>query len=131
MTIGKLDKWVSFFSKVRSSFTFYIDNFDCTKKIMVLERWTYYILFFIFFLPPTFIRVKVVQLTFYRFNKLSNNLLLLTKIVPLQLCSIVNFSHHSCLQWNNKKMKKTTSSSYEILVNEMRHDIHKIKTLDD
>ena len=90
----------------KSSFIFSVDNFDCTKKIIALERWTYDIIFFIFFLSPTFIRVKVVQLTFYRFNKLSNNLLLLTKKVPLQLCSIVNFPHHSCLQWNNKNIKK-------------------------
>ena len=90
--------------------------------------------FFIFFLSPTFIRVKVVQLTFYRFNKLSNNLLLLTKKVPLQLCSINSKLFSPFLfAMEQQEHKKHTSSSYEILVNEMRHDIHKKskQTLDD
>ena len=44
--------------------------------------------------------------------------------------------HHSCLQWKNKKKNKKKTplhSSYEILVNEMRHDIYKKnkQTLDD
>ena len=73
----------------------------------------------------------MVQSTFYRFNKLSNKLLLLTKKVPLQLCSIVNFYTNLVCNGKTRKMKKkTTSSSYEILVNEMRHEKNK-QTLDD
>ena len=133
MTIGKLDKWVYFSSKV-GSFTFYIDNFDCTKKIIVLERWTYYIVFFIFFL-------LLLLLGSRWFNWLSIGSISFQTICHFwqrkSHCNfalyIVNFSHHSCLQWNNKNIKNHTSSSYEILVNEMRHDVHKKskQTLDD